>query len=289
MKQTEAFVRLEKALHDDPDLAQYDREIYPEIETILGGLPASSLLEDSPRAQLHLTMQIIQLMEDVFLALDFERYYAHSLNRGWMNLFRRWASTNTLRLLWPSLRSSFSKAFVEFAEYQLNLKPPPAPPVISDGALTVTARDRLVAEFKQEWPSESIQEEFSQMLRAATSIIFRAAPQQGATPQDHVWGVAMANPQSNPIKVIVWVRGGYRGIGIGKELLEKLMKNLRESSRYLPFDTEAMVELPKLREDFAGYTLEKDGWMRFYAREGFTRQSDDPNRPDRYVLKTRII
>ena len=121
LKQTDAFVRLDRMLRDDPDLARYDTEIYPELETILGGLPTSSLSHGNPGARLHYCMLQIQLMENVFLALNLDKYHAHPLNRGWMNFFRRWTAVEDFRQLWPVLRGSFSKAFVDFAGDKLNL------------------------------------------------------------------------------------------------------------------------------------------------------------------------
>jgi len=130
LAETKAFVDLENSLREDPDLAAYDRELYPEVLTLLDRLsptleqvkpPEPATASSSMRRSLHLCNYQLQIMENVFLALKLAEYHAHPLNRGWMNLFRRWTTAPTLRLLWLSLKALYSKRFVAFAEYQLNL------------------------------------------------------------------------------------------------------------------------------------------------------------------------
>src|SRR5690606_18687374 len=50
-----------------------------------------------------------------------EEFYGHALNRGWMNLFRRWTASATFRLFWPTLCGMYSQQFVRFAEQHFNL------------------------------------------------------------------------------------------------------------------------------------------------------------------------
>jgi hypothetical protein len=61
-------------------------------------------------------IRIIQIMEDVWVSGDFERYWSHPLNEGWMNYFHRWASTPSFRRWWPVLAPIFSPGFRAFIQ-----------------------------------------------------------------------------------------------------------------------------------------------------------------------------
>ena len=46
------------------------------------------------------------------------------MNRGWMNVFRRWTTSSVFQDHWPALRGEFSEGFVHFCENELNLAVP---------------------------------------------------------------------------------------------------------------------------------------------------------------------
>jgi hypothetical protein len=76
--------------------------------------PAPSLEEELK--VLGFLIRIIQIMEDVWIAGDFERYWSHPLNEGWMSYFHRWADTPSFRRWWPVLAPIYSpglRAFVQ--------------------------------------------------------------------------------------------------------------------------------------------------------------------------------
>ena len=85
----------------------------PKIQTLLGANQASG---SDPRAALHFCNMQLDLMENVFVALELEKYNGYALNRGWINLFRRWAMTPIFQKLWPGLRGGYSRQFGEFGE-----------------------------------------------------------------------------------------------------------------------------------------------------------------------------
>jgi hypothetical protein len=60
-------------------------------------------------------------MENAWIGVNLESYSDHPLNRGWMNVFRRWTSSRTLQRHWPAIRGEFSEGFVRFCESELNL------------------------------------------------------------------------------------------------------------------------------------------------------------------------
>jgi hypothetical protein len=61
-------------------------------------------------------INVLQIMEDVWLGADLEHYWSHPLNEGWMNYFQRWASTPSFRRWWPILSAIYSPGFREFAK-----------------------------------------------------------------------------------------------------------------------------------------------------------------------------
>jgi hypothetical protein len=66
-------------------------------------------------------IRIIQIMEDVWVSGDFERYWSHPLNEGWMNYFHRWASTPSFRRWWPVLAPIFSPGFRAFIQERFSV------------------------------------------------------------------------------------------------------------------------------------------------------------------------
>ena len=52
--------------------------------------------EEERREGFYVCLQMLQLMEDVFLDFDLDQYYDHIDNRGWMNLFQHWAWSGML-------------------------------------------------------------------------------------------------------------------------------------------------------------------------------------------------
>jgi len=61
-------------------------------------------------------IRVIQIMEDVWISGDFERYWSHPLNEGWMNYFHRWAGTPSFRRWWPVLAPIYSVGFRAFVQ-----------------------------------------------------------------------------------------------------------------------------------------------------------------------------
>lgn len=71
---------------------------------------------------LYFVSSILQLMEDVWVALEFETYWSHPLNEGWMNYFQRWASAPSLRRWWPVLRPLYNVGFRDFVRDRFELR-----------------------------------------------------------------------------------------------------------------------------------------------------------------------
>ena len=110
----------------DPRLRHLTAELYPEIDPT-GNLAPTRIgpnVKKEPlrrTAELHALLQMIQLIENVYFKLELEKYSAHPMNRGWLNLFHRWTSAPTFRRYWPHLRSEFSREFIHFCECRLSV------------------------------------------------------------------------------------------------------------------------------------------------------------------------
>lgn len=115
------FTEIEKALQG-PEMADYTYQLYPELGR--GQDPAGPAPSDeSFRNVLHVCNRQLQLMENVYLALDFHEASERErpLNRGWMNLFRRWAQAPDFRRAWAVSIGAYSRGFQAFCEHVLGL------------------------------------------------------------------------------------------------------------------------------------------------------------------------
>jgi hypothetical protein len=65
--------------------------------------------------------EIFQLMEDVFLALRLDDFWAHPDNRGWAMQFTNWARSPILREVWMTSRDIFGRRFAHFCSQRLGL------------------------------------------------------------------------------------------------------------------------------------------------------------------------
>ncbi|MBV8553036.1 MAG: hypothetical protein JOY54_17205 [Acidobacteriaceae bacterium] len=70
------------------------------------------------RIRYFLLLQMIQLMQDVFVAYDFGQSQTreHPSNSGWMNVFRYWTSRPELREVWLTQRMNFGSSFRHFVD-----------------------------------------------------------------------------------------------------------------------------------------------------------------------------
>lgn len=71
--------------------------------------------------ELCIGLELIQLMENVFLDLRLDDFWEHPDNRGWAILFMRWARSPKLRRIWNSTRHTFGIRFEYFCSARLGL------------------------------------------------------------------------------------------------------------------------------------------------------------------------
>ena len=288
--ETDDLKDLERLLRDDPELLRYDLEIYPELCSVFGMDQGS--LTPNPRAALHTCNLQMQLMEQVYLAVKLEEFHGHALNRGWMNLFRRWTASATFRLFWPTLCGMYSQQFVRFAEQHFNLSIDQVAvlePLSPTSDLTSLFRDLSV-----EWAS------VPDYARTFLRVLERPLPLEHVTdrpPQLAAWQMRLPgiDSQTGPvgpgeILAIVtatrlavtghrlglygWVRPAYRGLGLGHRLFGKAIAELTAAYQ----GHNLCVDLGPDNPAWAGTSIRNVGWLRFYEQLGFTRDRSDPTR-----------
>jgi hypothetical protein len=66
-------------------------------------------------------LELIQLMEDVFLDLRLDDYWQHPDYRGWAILFMRWARSPRFRQIWKLTHRTFGIRFEYFCNAYLGL------------------------------------------------------------------------------------------------------------------------------------------------------------------------
>ena len=71
--------------------------------------------------ELCIGLELIKLMEDVFLDLRLDDFWEHPDNRGWAILFMRWSRSPRLRIIWKETRRTFGIRFEYFCHARLGL------------------------------------------------------------------------------------------------------------------------------------------------------------------------
>jgi Patatin-like phospholipase len=170
VESTQAWITLQRDLRSDPNLARLSRELYTELPA----LPeAANPLEDPARAECHAVSQMLQIMENTWLSLGFKRYGATPLNRGWVNVFRRWVNTPAFQRLWPSLRPEYGSEFCRFCEEELHLasvKPEVVPIQEPLQQFELEAIAILKEEFEREWAAAPAAPAFDDLIIHAKEL-----------------------------------------------------------------------------------------------------------------------
>jgi predicted acylesterase/phospholipase RssA len=145
--------RLFRRLHGQPRLAFLVPQVFPELRHLLQmldaagktgtdtekessagredvaekgqaeGKAAMALPSDGEtlRAGFAFSLELIQLMKDIFYGLNLVHEYRHPNNRGWINLFRHLTWAPIVRLTWAATASTLTPAFQRFGEQCLGL------------------------------------------------------------------------------------------------------------------------------------------------------------------------
>ena len=103
-------------------LAFLDHEFVSEWEQFTE-IPAQSrkISNDELRQGFYFCCQLLRFMQSVYLSTDIERNHHTIENQRWINLFRHWSWSPTLRATWSIIASNFNPRFTQFCRRLLPL------------------------------------------------------------------------------------------------------------------------------------------------------------------------
>jgi hypothetical protein len=138
-KYSAALDRIWTVVRTSKHLNFLDSQMFPEMPTLLASTYAPEGMLAKPRAVplnywlppteeerregFYVCIQMLQLMEDVFIEFDLDEYWDHIDNRGWMNLFQHWSWSGMLCATWAMTGSTFDPRFQRFCRTRLDLWP----------------------------------------------------------------------------------------------------------------------------------------------------------------------
>ncbi|HEX4311966.1 MAG TPA: patatin-like phospholipase family protein [Acidobacteriaceae bacterium] len=97
-------------------MAHSFNEVRAATQQLVRGIPVALTDEEFSTG-----LQLIQLMEDVFLDLRLDDYWEHPDYRGWAILFMRWARSPRFREVWSRAHRTFGIRFEYFCNANLGL------------------------------------------------------------------------------------------------------------------------------------------------------------------------
>jgi hypothetical protein len=105
---TKTLTELEQVILQNPGLHAYYREC------MLAAGQHSAASDVPPIDPINVIVMQIQMMEDAYFSLRLDQYANAHDNRGWMNLFRTWARSQTFQKHFQGLQTMYSNDFVTF-------------------------------------------------------------------------------------------------------------------------------------------------------------------------------
>jgi MFS family permease len=251
------YLQVVARLRDRTELRPISRSLFPEIDpdkVDSTGDAAKLQASNDKFTKVHEVDYLLQMMELSWLENELSRYHAHPLNRGWMNVMRRWTTSEVFQEHWPMLRAQYSRDFVRFCEVVLNLPVLPVlwwrliPANVSAWEKSLLELDR---EFCAEWsaslqrlepgvnPSKYISvvvEASKTNDKSALAWLLTVGQSTARSGPIESWpdgaiplGVVVAFPpltgksKDAPWEMFVWIRGAYRTLGLGRESLPQLL------------------------------------------------------------------
>ena len=155
-KYSSALERIWTTVRTTDSLRFLDSQMFPEFPALLavpygriteqtGQAPVPAVnywlpsSDEERRAGFYVCVQMLQLMEDVFLDFELDEYYDHVDNRGWMNLFQHWGWSGMLCATWAMTGSTFDPRFQRFCMHRLDLRP--GVPAVADMQAAIALPD----------------------------------------------------------------------------------------------------------------------------------------------------
>jgi hypothetical protein len=312
LESVKPFVKIHEALRTDPKLASLSHELYPKRGRLFGDgtghLASPPMAED--RADVHAVVEMLQAMENAWLSVDLEGYSDHPLNRGWMNVFRRWISSDIFHAHWPAVRGEFSEGFVRFCESELNLKVPELEAAWLEGegdwqkrgpttiplSVFTEGLQELDKAFSREWPHgvvgviadrpsglsaifEHACKNRPEPKKSPVAVLIRprATAHEGRqTTEPSFYGIILAWQSSERVfDLVVWLRGPYRTLGLGRAIAETLKDFEKELKILHPSGYTLRTRYPSNDSSSGKQPWQRARWYDFFQNQGFHRDASD--------------
>jgi hypothetical protein len=116
------FVNHAKALDQMWERFRTSPVLVPLLQELVADHPASALPATLDPDELCACVELLQLMENVFLDLRLDDFWKHPDNRGWVMLFTMWAKSPKFRVAWKQMRRSFGIRFEYFCGQRLGME-----------------------------------------------------------------------------------------------------------------------------------------------------------------------
>lgn len=130
VQHTEALISIWRQAAADPALAELDQMLirgWQKLQPLAtppttppASPQATRNLTVDRRATTYLCLQVIQLMENVFLDLDFVHHSDHADHTGWMDIFKDWAANPVMKQVWEQSHHTYGTRFQTFWKQQLD-------------------------------------------------------------------------------------------------------------------------------------------------------------------------
>jgi hypothetical protein len=120
LKHTKTLQRIWTQFRQSPGLHSF-------IDELMHIQPPIAIVPDKPgnphqaSEELCMALELLQLMEDVFMDLRLDDFWEHPDNRGWAIMFMRWARSPRFQRIWSQTRRTFGIRFEYFCEARLGL------------------------------------------------------------------------------------------------------------------------------------------------------------------------
>jgi hypothetical protein len=112
----EAYDALLERMRSNLMIRDFDPVLFPALPGVLGH-PFAPESRDS----FYTHASMMELMQRVYIDLDFEHNGTHPHNAGWLRTFHQWASVPLFRRVWSVPKTTYSERFRRFCESELNL------------------------------------------------------------------------------------------------------------------------------------------------------------------------
>ena len=222
---TARFTRLEEQIGKGP--RSFHAELYPEFQRITAE-DVPELSDEERQSAISLLVQMLQLMEDVYVGCRLEETWSHPLKAGWMNLFARWTHGRSFRQWWPILQGLYSRRFRDFIRERFGIREPTNFTIVGP---TETLPPGLAATWwtlEQKPTGEEPGFEFYEYLLKANSSEVKPLDLQIALAR-------IAHTSADGVTTARWTTYAFYvppslwGTGIGTRFLQSLLVQLRGS------------------------------------------------------------